>query len=79
MYYADLIGQENVLGESRMMIPDCRKRLEAALEDLKGILVHIFLVSMVTVYFSFLLFCLVMDIGNHADMFSIWCLAFIIK
>jgi len=46
MYYAGLIGQENVLGESRMMIPDCRKRLEAALEDLKGILVHIFLVSM---------------------------------
>ncbi|AET00692.1 tubulin-folding cofactor A [Medicago truncatula] len=34
----DLKQQENVLGESRMMIPDCRKRLEAALEDLKGIL-----------------------------------------
>jgi len=31
--------QENVLAESRMMIPDCRKRLEASLEDLKGILV----------------------------------------
>ncbi|GAU45625.1 hypothetical protein TSUD_254010 [Trifolium subterraneum] len=34
----DLKQQENVLAESRMMIPDCRKRLEAALEDLKGIL-----------------------------------------
>jgi len=58
MYYAGLIGQENVLGESRMMIPDCRKRLEAALEDLKGILVHIFLVSMalyiLVFYFSVL-------------------------
>ncbi|RHN57882.1 putative tubulin binding cofactor A [Medicago truncatula] len=32
---------ENVLGESRMMIPDCRKRLEAALEDLKGILAEL--------------------------------------
>ncbi|MCD7457314.1 hypothetical protein HAX54_034841 [Datura stramonium] len=29
---------ENVLAESRMMVPDCRKRLEAALEDLKGTL-----------------------------------------
>ncbi|XP_057441072.1 tubulin-folding cofactor A [Lotus japonicus] len=34
----DLKQQENVLAESRMMIPDCRKRLEVALEDLKGIL-----------------------------------------
>ena len=32
----DLKQQENVLAESRMMIPDCRKRLEAALADLKG-------------------------------------------
>ena len=71
MYYAGLIGQENVLGESRMMIPDCRKRLEAALEDLKGILVHIFLVSMVIVYLCFLLFYLATDIVNHVDMFSI--------
>lgn len=31
--------QENVLAESRMMIPDCHKRLEAALTDLKGTLV----------------------------------------
>ncbi|KAK7385997.1 hypothetical protein VNO78_32017 [Psophocarpus tetragonolobus] len=34
----DLKQQENVLAESRMMIPDCRKRLEASLADLKGIL-----------------------------------------
>ncbi|RZB77048.1 Tubulin-folding cofactor A isoform C [Glycine soja] len=34
----DLKQQENVLAESRMMIPDCRKRLEAALADLKGLL-----------------------------------------
>ena len=34
--YVGLYGkQENVLAESRMMIPDCRKRLEAALADLK--------------------------------------------
>ncbi|XP_028768249.1 tubulin-folding cofactor A-like [Neltuma alba] len=33
----DLKQQENVLAESRMMIPDCRNRLEAALADLKGI------------------------------------------
>lgn len=31
----DLKQQENVLAESRMMIPDCRKRLEASLADLK--------------------------------------------
>ncbi|KAF3621258.1 Tubulin-folding cofactor A, partial [Capsicum annuum] len=35
----DLKQQENVLAESRMMVPDCHKRLEAALEDLKGTLV----------------------------------------
>ncbi|KAG2332926.1 hypothetical protein Bca52824_004106 [Brassica carinata] len=34
----DLRQQENVLGESRMMIPDCHKRLEAALADLKSTL-----------------------------------------
>ncbi|KAJ4835595.1 hypothetical protein Tsubulata_008889 [Turnera subulata] len=34
----DLKQQENVLAESRMMIPDCRKRLEAALADLKATL-----------------------------------------
>ncbi|KAK6162338.1 hypothetical protein DH2020_002179 [Rehmannia glutinosa] len=31
----DLKQQENVLAESRMMIPDCSKRLEVALSDLK--------------------------------------------
>ncbi|XP_055817966.1 tubulin-folding cofactor A isoform X2 [Solanum dulcamara] len=35
----DLKQQENVLAESRMMVPDCRKRLEGALEDLKGTLI----------------------------------------
>ncbi|WVY90554.1 tubulin-folding cofactor A [Vigna radiata var. radiata] len=34
----DLKQQENVLAESRMMIPDCRKRLDASLTDLKTIL-----------------------------------------
>ncbi|XP_058086912.1 tubulin-folding cofactor A-like isoform X1 [Magnolia sinica] len=34
----DLKQQENVLAESRMMVPDCHKRLEASLADLKGIL-----------------------------------------
>ncbi|XP_009804218.1 tubulin-folding cofactor A [Nicotiana tabacum] len=37
----DLKQQENVLAESRMMVPDCRKRLEAALDDLKGALVEL--------------------------------------
>ncbi|KAL5834800.1 hypothetical protein ACOSQ4_014297 [Xanthoceras sorbifolium] len=37
----DLKQQENVLAESRMMIPDCRKRLEAAMADLKGTLVEL--------------------------------------
>jgi hypothetical protein len=32
--------QENVLGESKMMVPDCKKRLEAALNDLQAILVR---------------------------------------
>uniref|UniRef100_A0A803LGW3 Tubulin-specific chaperone A n=2 Tax=Chenopodium quinoa TaxID=63459 RepID=A0A803LGW3_CHEQI len=32
---------ENVLAESRMMIPDCRKRLESALADLKGTLAEL--------------------------------------
>ncbi|KAL0538436.1 hypothetical protein IC582_027455 [Cucumis melo] len=31
----DLKQQENVLAESRMMVPDCHKRLEVALADLK--------------------------------------------
>ncbi|KAL5726424.1 hypothetical protein ACHQM5_009468 [Ranunculus cassubicifolius] len=30
----DLKQQENVLAESRMMIPDCRKRLESSLADI---------------------------------------------
>ncbi|EHA8587137.1 putative Tubulin-folding cofactor A [Cocos nucifera] len=34
----DLKQQENVLAESRMMVPDCCKRLEAARADLKGTL-----------------------------------------
>uniref|UniRef100_A0A7N0U163 Tubulin-specific chaperone A n=1 Tax=Kalanchoe fedtschenkoi TaxID=63787 RepID=A0A7N0U163_KALFE len=33
---ATKIAKENVLSESRMMVPDCRKRLETALADLKG-------------------------------------------
>ncbi|XP_051129232.1 tubulin-folding cofactor A [Andrographis paniculata] len=37
----DLKQQENVLAESRMMVPDCRKRLEAALSDLKGTLTEL--------------------------------------
>ncbi|KAJ3691565.1 hypothetical protein LUZ61_020729 [Rhynchospora tenuis] len=37
----DLKQQENVLAESRMMVPDCRKRLEAALIDLKATLAEI--------------------------------------
>ncbi|XP_010906045.1 tubulin-folding cofactor A [Elaeis guineensis] len=37
----DLKQQENVLAESRMMVPDCRKRLEAALADLKGTLAEL--------------------------------------
>lgn len=37
--FLDVPGQENVLAESRMMIPDCRKRLESALGDLKATLV----------------------------------------
>ncbi|CAI9109094.1 OLC1v1008844C1 [Oldenlandia corymbosa var. corymbosa] len=34
----DLKQQENVLAESRMMVPDCHRRLEAALADLKSVL-----------------------------------------
>lgn len=34
----DLKQQENVLAESRMMLPDCRKHLEAAVGDLQGML-----------------------------------------
>ncbi|PIN22791.1 Beta-tubulin folding cofactor A [Handroanthus impetiginosus] len=37
----DLKQQENVLAESRMMVPDCRKRLETALGDLKATLVEV--------------------------------------
>ncbi|GJP42630.1 hypothetical protein CLOM_g2174 [Closterium sp. NIES-68] len=32
----DIKQQENVLAESRMMVPDCRKRLEAAYYDLES-------------------------------------------
>ncbi|PRQ56915.1 putative tubulin binding cofactor A [Rosa chinensis] len=35
----DLKQQENVLVESRMMIPDCQKRLETSLAALKGTLI----------------------------------------
>ncbi|OMO59534.1 Tubulin binding cofactor A [Corchorus olitorius] len=37
----DLKQQENMLAESRMMIPNCRKRLEASLADLKATLVEL--------------------------------------
>jgi len=37
----DLKQQENVLAESRMMLPDCRKRLEAALIELQGMLTEL--------------------------------------
>ncbi|GFP91517.1 tubulin-folding cofactor a [Phtheirospermum japonicum] len=37
----DLKQQENVLAESRMMIPDCSKRLEFALSDLKNTVVEL--------------------------------------
>ncbi|PKA53233.1 Tubulin-specific chaperone A [Apostasia shenzhenica] len=37
----DLKQQETVLAESRLMIPDCRKKLEAALADLKVTLVAV--------------------------------------
>ncbi|CAI5457652.1 unnamed protein product [Closterium sp. Yama58-4] len=32
----DIKQQENVLAESRMMVPDCRKRLESAYYDLQS-------------------------------------------
>eukprot|EP00244_Chara_vulgaris_P014550 TRINITY_DN9183_c0_g1_i10.p1 TRINITY_DN9183_c0_g1~~TRINITY_DN9183_c0_g1_i10.p1 ORF type:complete len:113 (-),score=33.46 TRINITY_DN9183_c0_g1_i10:872-1210(-) len=34
----DIKQQENVLAESQMMIPDCRKRLTKALQDLESLL-----------------------------------------
>ncbi|KAH7443309.1 hypothetical protein KP509_02G029100 [Ceratopteris richardii] len=37
----DLKQQENVLAESKMMIPDCTRRLEAALGDLQAILAEV--------------------------------------
>lgn len=37
----DLKQQENVLAESRMMVPDCHKRPEAALADLKATLAEL--------------------------------------
>ncbi|XP_015896483.1 tubulin-folding cofactor A [Ziziphus jujuba] len=37
----DLKQQENVLAESRMMIPDCRKRLETSIADLKATLAEL--------------------------------------
>ncbi|KAL5724085.1 hypothetical protein ACHQM5_007485 [Ranunculus cassubicifolius] len=37
----DLKQQENVLAESRMMIPDCRKRLESSLADIKETLAEL--------------------------------------
>lgn len=46
--------QENVLAESRMMVPDCHKRLESALADLKGALV---LSLALPSFFPFLRFC----------------------
>ncbi|XP_074264774.1 tubulin-folding cofactor A-like [Silene latifolia] len=37
----DLKQQESVLAESRMMVPDCRKRLESSLADLKALLAEL--------------------------------------
>ncbi|XP_026388170.1 tubulin-folding cofactor A-like isoform X3 [Papaver somniferum] len=37
----DLKQQENVLAESRMMIPDCHKRLETSLADIKETLAQL--------------------------------------
>ncbi|KAM0913315.1 hypothetical protein ACQ4PT_012237 [Festuca glaucescens] len=37
----DLKQQENVLAESRMMVPDCNKRLEPTLADLKATLAEL--------------------------------------
>ncbi|XP_047082998.1 tubulin-folding cofactor A-like isoform X2 [Lolium rigidum] len=37
----DLKQQENVLAESRMMVPDCHKRLDAAVADLKATLAEL--------------------------------------
>ncbi|XBH65671.1 tubulin-folding cofactor A-like [Aegilops tauschii subsp. strangulata] len=37
----DLKQQENVLAESRMMIPDCHKRLEATLAELEATLAEL--------------------------------------
>lgn len=47
-----------MLAESRMMIPDCRKRLEASLADLKGTLVlyHFFLECFLNITFLLLPF-----------------------
>ncbi|CAM0943028.1 unnamed protein product [Alopecurus aequalis] len=37
----DIKQQENVLAESRMMVPDCHKRLQATLADLKATLAEL--------------------------------------
>lgn len=40
-----------MLAESRMMVPDCRKRLEASLADLKATLVSIIQIELKRPYF----------------------------
>lgn len=52
MLSSSLFEQENVLAESRMMIPDCHKRLEASLADLQGILVILLALMIVKLWFG---------------------------
>lgn len=64
--FLDVPGQENVLAESRMMIPDCRKRLESALAELKATLVFFHQVFYVLTIMEF-------DTSNFHNNFIMVC------
>lgn len=64
-----------MLAESRMMIPDCRKRLEASLADLKGTLVLYHYFSSASEYHCFIAYILSMThllyTRIHANFFKL--------
>jgi hypothetical protein len=62
-------GQANVLAESRMMIPDCRRRLESSLEALREAVVR-FRIEMAMCILLFPCTRVVMLLCNYGSRFS---------
>lgn len=53
-----LVVQVNVLSESQMMIPDCRRRLESALDALRDAVVSAWSISLRVLVFAVICKCI---------------------